>query len=232
MIRVMIVEDDPMVMSINSEYVSRVEGFSVVASAESGLKALEAMKSLKRVDLIILDVYMPRMNGLDFLEVLRREYDSVDVIFVTAAKERKIIQRGLELGAVDYLIKPFSFERIRAALEKYRLRHELLSGNETMSQEELDKMLGSGASLSDRLPKGVSRHTLDRVREAVANQREKALDLREITNMLNVSMVTLRLYLDYLTEQGELIREIRYGNVGRPTYVYKKAIREPFKSVP
>ena len=222
MIRVMIVEDDPMVARINAEYVRRIEGFSVCAEAAGGLEALELLNGGIKIDLIILDVYMPRMNGVEFLEVLRRDYASVDVIFVTAAKERKIIRRGLELGAIDYLIKPFSFERIRQALEKYRLRYRMLTETETISQAELDKFLGVTPVETAGLPKGISEMTLKRVREAVSAYGTSELDLRSMHNRLNLSLVTLRLYLDYLVEKGLLVKETRYGAVGRPTYVYHK----------
>ncbi len=222
MIRVMIVEDDPMVARINAEYVRRVEGFTVCAEAPSGRDALDVLGAGTKVDLIILDVYMPRMNGVEFLEALRRDYASIDVIFVTAAKERQIIRRGLELGAIDYLIKPFSFERIRTALARYRLRHKMLTETETMSQAELDRFLGAAPPEAAGLPKGISGMTLERVRDAAAAYGESELDLREMHNRLNLSLVTLRLYLDYMVEQGVLVKETRYGAVGRPTFVYKK----------
>lgn len=108
MIQVLIVEDDPMVARINEEYICRLPEFTVVGIAQNGEEALRFLSSGKQVDLLILDVYMPRMDGLSLLEQIRREFHSVDVIFVTAAKEKPVIQRGLQLGAVDYLIKPFT----------------------------------------------------------------------------------------------------------------------------
>ena len=98
MIRVMIVEDDPMVAHINTEYINRVENFQVVKHVSNGIEALNYLKSGAKIDLIILDVYMPKMDGIKMLEELRLTYHEVDVIFVTAAKEKKIIQRGLQLG--------------------------------------------------------------------------------------------------------------------------------------
>lgn len=95
MIRVMIVEDDPMVAHINTEYINRVENFQVVKHVSNGIEALNYLKSGAKIDLIILDVYMPKMDGIKMLEELRLTYHEVDVIFVTAAKEKKIIQRGL-----------------------------------------------------------------------------------------------------------------------------------------
>ncbi|PXX79704.1 response regulator [Dielma fastidiosa] len=220
MIRVMIVEDDPMVAHINTEYINRVENFQVVKHVSNGMEALNYLKSGAKIDLIILDVYMPKMDGIKMLEELRLTYHEVDVIFVTAAKEKKIIQRGLQLGAVDYLIKPFTAERITAALEKYMSRYELFTLATDVNQSEIDRLFEKPSV--QQLPKGIHPITLERIQTYLANSDEKVIDTHKMVKEFAFSMVTLRVYLDYLVTQNELEKETQYGNVGRPSYVYKK----------
>ena len=220
MIRVLIVEDDPMVAEINARYIRRLPAFEVVGILPNGQESLRYLEEHPQVDLLILDVYMPKMDGLQMLEELRGRFNKMDVIFVTAAKEKPVIRRGLELGAVDYLIKPFTFERIKLALEKYQLRWELLHGDDSVSQDELDKLFKT--EYKTELPKGIHPMTLERVQGMVSASAGLQLDLHSIARQLSVSLVTLRLYLDYLVGQGQLKKETSYGTVGRPTYQYRK----------
>ncbi len=220
MIRVLIVEDDPMVAQINSDYIRQVPYFHVAGIVQNGKEAIAYLEKDQSINLIILDIYMPKMNGIEALEELRRCSHDVDVIFVTAAKEKKLIQRGLQLGAVDYLIKPFTFERIRLALEKYQQRYALFQESSDVSQEQLDalfKVPGDSA-----LPKGIHAITLERIKDAVRDADGDQLDLHGMAEELSLSLVTLRFYLDYMVSMGELLKRTRYGSVGRPTYVYIK----------
>ncbi|MEG1720613.1 MAG: response regulator [Pseudoflavonifractor sp.] len=224
MIQVLIVEDDPMVADINTRYIRRLPGFQVVGTIGNGADSLAYLSSHPGIDLLILDVYMPKMDGLEMLEQLRRQFDKIDVIFVTAAREKRIIRRGLELGAVDYLIKPFTFERIQQALEKYRQRYEFFHCPATINQGEVDRLFDTSPKVS--LPKGIHPLTLEKMRALTAHQPGPQLDLHAMAKELSVSLVTLRLYLDFLVEEQLLIKEQSYGTVGRPTYQYFKAAPE------
>ena len=79
------------------------------------LKREENFLKDHQVDLILLDVYMGKETGLDMLVELRKADDPVDVIVITAANDKESVQTALRYGAVDYLIKPFSFERFQDA---------------------------------------------------------------------------------------------------------------------
>lgn len=108
----MIVEDDPMVASVNETYLSRLPGFCVIAKAADGLQALEKIKALSgSVDLVLLDVFMPKMDGLSFLEHLKNLAPSVSVIMITASQNKESLRTALAHGVADYIIKPFTFER-------------------------------------------------------------------------------------------------------------------------
>lgn len=221
MINVLIVEDDPMVGQINKEYIERLSSFIVKEISVNGKEALKYLETSDggNIDLIILDVYMPKMDGLELLEEIRNRYNHVDVIFVTAAKEKEVIKRCLHLGAIDYLIKPFTFQRIKQALDKYRLRYHLFKKDNEINQDELDVFLTSVNQVD--FPKGVNEITLEKICALVDNSNDY-LDKQFMIEKLSISLVTLRVYLDYLVDSGMLIKEIQHGGMGRPMYVYKK----------
>lgn len=137
----MIVEDDPMVASVNETYLSRLPGFCVIAKAADGLQALEKIKALSgSVDLVLLDVFMPKMDGLSFLEHLKNLAPSVSVIMITASQNKESLRTALAHGVADYIIKPFTFERFKAALLTFAERWRLLHEAEDFDQSDLDNI--------------------------------------------------------------------------------------------
>ncbi len=217
MIKVLVVEDDPIVAEININSINRIEGFSVIGWENNGYNAFNFLKNNK-VDLFLLDIYMPKMDGLELLEKIRKEYSYVDVIFITAAKEKNLIECGLKLGAVDYLIKPFKFERIKFSLENFKKRYELFKQCEEFNQESIDNLLYS--KVNEELPKGISNSTLINISQLI--DKEDNVEISTISKALKLSTVTVRHYLDYLVDNKKLIKDTSYGKLGRPTYIYSK----------
>ena len=125
MYKVLIVEDDPMVAMINEQYIKRNKNFQLVGKCKDGAAALEFLEQ-NSVDLIVLDVYMPHMDGLETLRTIRNRQIPVDAIMVTAANDRSSVEEALHLGIVDYLVKPFTFDRFQMALEKYEGRQSVV----------------------------------------------------------------------------------------------------------
>ena len=119
MIRVLVVEDEAAVMEITCKYVESVDGFTVVGRAFDGQEGRELALRLEP-DLIILDIYMPKKNGLEMLAELREARCPAEAIFLTAAADSGVRARAESLGIVDYLVKPFNLERFRASLLKVR----------------------------------------------------------------------------------------------------------------
>ena len=221
MIKVLIVEDDPMVAQLNKRYVECVNGFQVTAIACNGEEALRYVKN-SRIDLIILDIYMPKLDGVSFLKELRKRYIKIDVILVTAAREAENIDEVLKLGAVDYLIKPFEFERLERSLDNYLLRHKLLHNKNEIEQEDIDKITNKHDNNSRYpLKKGLHKNTLEVVRNFVRNNCEHAVTSEEVSEKIKVSRVTARRYLEYLVSIQEVKLEIEYGSTGRPSHLYR-----------
>ncbi len=218
---VLIVEDDPMVAQINKNYVESVEGFKVIGIATNGGNAMEFFKK-NRIDLIILDIYMSKVDGISLLKEIRQKNMMCDVIMVTAAKESDKIDDALKLGVIDYLIKPFEYERLKKSLENYLNRYNLFKKKGSMKQEDIDKITMGTISLSgDNLPKGLNKMTLDRVTRYLEANRNKLLSSEEISDRLGVTKVTVRRYMDYLEKIGLIKQEIEYGSIGRPSYKYR-----------
>jgi len=162
MINVLIVEDDPMVAEFNQHYLEQVGGFQLQDIAESVNEGLEILKQ-KEIDLILLDIFMPGRDGLYFLSHIRKINVGADVIVVSAATDRHSISKVLQHGVVDYLIKPFKFQRFRDALTAYKERVLLLKSHDKLSQSDLDKQIFykvSGNNKTEELPKGICRETL------------------------------------------------------------------------
>ncbi|MDT8900573.1 response regulator [Anaeroselena agilis] len=221
MIKVLIVEDDPMVAEFNRRYLARTEGFELVAVASSGDEALDII-ARANVDLVLLDIFMPGKTGLEFLGEIRRAGRGVDVIVVTAAADRGSIQQALQYGAVDYLIKPFEFERLNASLTAYRERIRLMRRSDVLSQADLDRrILHKDLPARAELPKGLDRNTLRRVWTRIAATGGAAFSTGDMASAVGISRVSMRKYLDFLTRQGVLHVEAVYGAVGRPVYKYR-----------
>lgn len=140
MYRVLIVEDDPMVAMINERYIKRNKNFEVVGKCNDGSSAL-AFLECNEVDLLVLDVYMPRMDGFETLRQIRNRKITVDAIMVTAANDRDALEEALHLGMVDYLVKPFTYERFQIALEKYIAQNNALKDINTLNQKSIDYII-------------------------------------------------------------------------------------------
>lgn len=216
---VFLVEDDPMVQQLHQDLVSGIPGFRVVGRAADGDSALSGITETKP-DLVILDVYMPGQNGLELLRSLRSQITPIDVIMVTAAHEPSVVTEALRLGAFDYLIKPFRFERLREALLRYRQTRVYLDGRE-LTQQDVDAMRMSMTTHSQTdLPKGLVAQTLTRIKRLLAAHEAASFSAEEVAESIGVSRITARRYLEYLV-QARLVRsEPTYGGVGRPVNRY------------
>lgn len=221
MIHLLIVEDDPMVAELNRRYVETIDGYKVAGIARDGEEALKQLKT-KKIDIILLDVYMPKIDGRTLLRTIRSNHVLVDVILVTASKESETIDELLKMGAVDYLIKPFEYERLRSSLESYKARYELLNKSGEITQDEIDRITKVNfTDTSGSLQKGLHKNTLEKVREYMKNSSKELISALDIAEALSVSSVTIRRYLEYLISIGEAKLEIEYGAIGRPSYLYK-----------
>ena len=223
MYRVLIVEDDPMVAMINEQYINRNKQFLVVGKCTDGNSALDFLKH-NEVDLIILDVYMPYTDGFETLRQIRQQQLSVDAIMVTAANDREALEEALHLGIVDYLVKPFTFDRFRMALDKFIAQTDALKDFGTLNQKNIEYIIDNSRKKYDEVhPKGIQQKTLDLIMEHLKEHNNTWLTGDDVAEKIGLTSVTVRRYMNYLSETGLVQSEMNYETGGRPCMLYKIA---------
>ena len=207
MYRTVIVEDDPVITLLNRRYIEKDERFCVVQTFSAAHPALFWLRS-NPVDLIILDVYMPQMNGLELLRMLRAEGVDSDVIMVTSANDAETIEALMRLGVTDYLIKPFGFERFQqGAFTQNKLDSALLHISAPVTQTP------------SAPPKGLQPKTLERI-QTYLQENPGGHTCDDIAGHVELSVVTVRRYVNYLVEQSVISSDMDYNTGGRPCIVY------------
>ncbi|MEU8119657.1 response regulator [Spirillospora sp. NPDC049024] len=216
MIRVLVVEDDPVAAEAHRTYVERVAGFTVAGVVHSGADALRFFERTQ-VDVVLLDFYLPDTHGLTVCRALRAGGRDVDVIAVTSARDLAVVRTAVAVGIVQYLLKPFTFASLRDKLVRYaRFREQAVGAGEVSGQADVDGMLATLRTPDHHaLPKGMSGETLQAVTDVLASAAE-GLSAAAAADLTGVSRVTARRYLEYLAENGLADRRPHYGQVGRP----------------
>jgi two-component system CitB family response regulator len=227
-IDVLIVEDDRRIAEINRRFTEKIEGFHVVALAESGEEAKDWIE-VYRPQLVLLDVYLPDMTGVELVREIRSGHWDIDIIMITAAKEIEVIQHALRGGVRDYIVKPLVFERFKQSLEKYREDLCLMNTADKISQSQIDALwfskkngAGDDEGLKEEveLPaKGIDALTLDKVVSEIQEVKD-GVTAELISKRIGVSRSTARRYLEYLVSINRLRADLVYGTVGRPERRY------------
>ena len=204
-----------MVAMIHKEYFKKKE----LTNNLNHVTSLEAAKDyLKKnsVDLIVLDNYLTDGQGVEFLPELK----GYPIIMITAANDVQTVEAALSNGVVDYLVKPFTYERFSQAIDKVQDYVNLLS-KEKINQDLIDDYLNSGRveEEEDSLPKGLSRITLKKVIEAI-QQQNTGFTTQQIADTLDISRITIRKYLNHLVNINVLSEDAEYYTSGRPVSVF------------
>jgi response regulator of citrate/malate metabolism len=218
---VLVVDDDFMVAKIHTRYLATVSGFRVVGTVHTGTEALAALTEL-HPDLMLLDVYLPDMTGIEVLRRARQDFPDVDVIVVTAARELDTVREAMQGGAVSYLVKPFEYQALGERLEHYRRTRSALSTSDVADQKQIDQLFGlpaeSGATDQADLPKGLSRETALSVLAILT--KNEAISATDCAQRIGLSRVSARRYLEHLERTNVVEVTLKYG-VGRPERLYR-----------
>ncbi|TDB71201.1 response regulator [Micromonospora sp. KC723] len=220
MIDVLVVDDDFMVARIHRGFVERVAGFRVVGTASTGEEAVAAVGEL-RPDLVLLDLYLPDMFGLDVVTRLRAARHDCDVLVISAAREAEAVRRAVRYGAVNYLLKPFGFDELRTRLEQYAARRGAARATVVADQADVDRVLSrSGTQFAtSALPRGLSAETAELVERALRDH-SGTLSAAECAGAVGISRVSARRYLEHFADTGRAEVTLRYGSAGRPERRY------------
>ena len=224
MIRVLVVDDDFMVARIHTAFVERTEGFEVVGAARTGAEALDLVAELSP-DLVLLDVHLPDISGLEVLERLRAQGRGVAVVMVTAERGAAAVRSALHGGAMQYLVKPFEYDDLAERLRRVAAALASLpagDAEEHVDQAAIDQAFGTGRATVDvppPLPKGLSPETAELVLAAARAAEE--ISASEAAEAVGLSRVTARRYLEHFVDTGAAEVRLRYGGTGRPERRYR-----------
>lgn len=232
---ILVIEDDFRIADIHRAFIEQSDGFYVVGMARNGSEAKALMaEHAASIQLILLDAYLPDVEGLELLWAIRRDYMHVDIVMVTAAREVETISEALRGGVFDYLIKPIEAARMTQMLTRFRREREVLANRAEMNQDELDHVLARlepgdptksraqhlSQAQSQALPKGIDRLTLRRVIDALADAPD-SLTAMQMAQTMGASRSTARRYLEFLVAEQAVSAELGYGDVGRPERRYR-----------
>ncbi len=221
-VRVLVVDDDPTVVEIHSRFVLSIDGFTLAGSSTNGRDALTLLEKTQ-VDLVILDIFMPELDGLETIHEIRGTGKNVDVIVVSASHEVETFTEVTRAGAFDYIVKPFTYERFRAAMESYKaFKKTVTTSRGLLSQQDIDNIMTRRRKETRRsdLPKGLSPAKLKQIVE-ILRKEENLLSADETARLAGVSRVTARRYLEHLVICGEAVIEPLYKDIGRPVNRYR-----------
>lgn len=215
-IRVLIVDDDFHVAKLHVAYVESVPGFTALPPVGGGEAALKAVRAFEP-DLVLIDIYLPDVNGLDILRAL-----DTDTFVISAASDVGSIRKALRRGALTYLIKPFPAELLEQRLRSYQRFRRVLGAGQNVDQEAVERALRimhPGDKNTGR-PRAVTEiSVLEELRG-----RSDASPAADIATAVGISRATAQRYLSGLVDDGAVAVHLRYGTTGRPEHRY--SIRE------
>lgn len=225
-LRVLVADDEVLTAAAHADFTGRVPGFEVVAVAHTGNEVLSGLDAAAAagtpVDLVLLDMNLPDLHGLDVARRIRGRGNTVDIIAITAVRDLTVVRTAIATGVTQYLIKPFGFEAFSEKLENYRaFRLNLTGSGAGATQASIDNAFAALRTVGPvRLPKGLLEETLDSV-SAELRAFGGPLSATELAERLDLSRVTARRYLEHLAEERLAVKAPRHGTRGRPEFEYR-----------
>ena len=223
MIKILIIEDDYRIAEIHKRFLEELDYVTVVGKALTGKEAIE-IAGKNKVDLVLLDLYLPDLMGEEIIDELRKTEQEMDFVVVTAASEKEIVGKLLRSGIFDYIIKPVIKERLLETVARYREFKKSLLEKKSIEENFLDDFFGVSVDEKNEhrvkpTPKGIDPLTLEKVREILFNS-EQGITADKLGEKIGASRTTARRYLEFLISEEEVVADLRYGTIGRPERIY------------
>jgi response regulator of citrate/malate metabolism len=227
-IGVLVVDDDFRVARIHGRFVEQTPGFEVVGTAHTGHEALRLVGELQP-GLVLLDVHLPDIDGLEVLDRLRGAGHQVAVVMVTAERGAAAVRSALHGGAMQYLVKPFEYADLEARLRRVADALGPLAGqpgsddSRPVDQIAIDRAFGAGPTQPQAvapLPKGLSPETADLLLDVLQDSEE--VTASDAAEAVGLSRVTARRYLEHFVDTGQAEVRLQYGAAGRPQRRYRR----------
>jgi response regulator of citrate/malate metabolism len=217
---VMLLEDDIRASYTLESTINQHPDFNVVAVSESCSEALSQYEAFKP-DLIFVDITLPDGSGLDVIRTLRENNATCHFIMTTAVRETATVEKAVQLGVIDYLVKPIRMSRVTQALNDYKRYREKMINAATVNQDDIDQLLGKSTSKPVRsTPKGIDATTLASLKTILMDEKLSGFSADDIGQRMNFSRITARRYLEYLESEGVLQLVLNYNTGGRPQRLY------------
>lgn len=222
-LNVVIVEDEPHLADLHREFIEQHFHLRVVGIAAT-LQQARRLIEQHQPRLVLLDNYLPDGEGVTLINDPLLKRFECSVIFITAASDMQTCSQAMRSGALDYLIKPVFFHRLRASLERFMLLVQTMRQMKKIDQHALDKLFNLPASDTASPPstKGIEPHTLTRIKRVFSDAPDTCWSVEQVVERAGISKTTGRRYLEYCVEIGFIGVEMQYGNIGHPRRLYRK----------
>jgi response regulator of citrate/malate metabolism len=215
--QVLVVEDDSRVAPTYAKVIKATAHFDVAGIVTSGEDAL-ALMSRRPCDLLVLDLYLGGMDGLTLLRRLRASRSAVEAIAVTGRRDAAVVRSMIQLGVIDYLVKPFAVERLRQSLGLFLNRAAALY-HPMLDQASIDRATSAGRMPRRWLPKGLTQEGLAQV-VAALDRSPCAVSSADVAERTGMARVTVRRYLEYLVATERASVDAPASGPGRPRKLY------------
>lgn len=217
--KILMIEDEPLIQRIHQGYLHKIDAIYQIVGSKDLDEARQYLKN-DDIDLILLDIHLKGAHGLDLLSEIDRLTKVPDVIIISAATQSQFAQQALQAGVIDYLIKPFTFERFQQAIQKWQQKRSMLQ-QEFIDQASLDALFQPTVTNNPtiEIEKGLSKDTLIQILNHLTN-RQVSFTIQELATELSLSHVSIRKYIQFLEQHQILTSETIYLKVGRPHQRY------------
>ncbi|UTW00949.1 response regulator [Marinomonas rhizomae] len=224
-IPVMIVEDDLRASYVLENTINQHSDFYVAAVCESMLEA-DLKAEAFDPELIMVDISLPDGSGIDLVTSLKSKGIRAAFMMTTAERETATIEKAIQLGVMDYLVKPIRMSRVLQALDDYLDFRKRITKNDKIDQQDIDALFRKSASIDStrKTPKGIDENTLEKLTQHLDTMGNAPFTAEEIGDAINLSRITARRYLEYLEAQGQVSMALDYKTGGRPKQRYTKTV--------